>query len=97
MTAVFRIFQESLANVAKHAGASQVAVAFDKAPHAVKLVVQDNGCGFLTAAVRKPQSLGLMGVRERVQLLGGSVTINSAPGQGTCVEVYIPLKQAGAA
>ena len=95
-TAVFRIVQESLANVAKHAGASQVAVALGKAAGAVILVVQDNGCGFFTAAARKPQSLGLMGLRERAQLLGGRVTIKSAPGQGTCVEVCIPLQQAGA-
>lgn len=95
-TAVFRIVQESLANVAKHSGASQVVVALGKAADAVILVVQDNGCGFFTAAARKPQSLGLMGLRERAQLLEGSVSIKSVPGQGTCVEVCIPLQQAGA-
>ena len=92
-TAVFRIVQESLANVAKHAGASEVAVVIDKVPGAVTLTVRDNGCGFATAAPRKPQSLGLMGLRERAQLLKGKVTIESAPGQGTRVEVYIPLPQ----
>lgn len=95
-TAVFRMVQESLNNVAKHAGASQVVVVLDKTAHTVKLVVQDNGCGFLTTAARKPQSLGLMGLRERAQLLGGSVAIKSKPGQGTCVEVSIPLHQTGA-
>lgn len=89
-TAVFRIVQESLANVLKHAGASQVQVALDKVHDGVRLRVQDNGCGFLTAAPRKHQSLGLMGLHERAQLLGGSVTLQSTPGQGTCVEVYIP-------
>jgi signal transduction histidine kinase len=89
-TAVFRIVQESLANVFKHAGASQVQVALGKVPHGVMLLVQDDGCGFLPAALRKPGSLGLMGLRERVQLLGGSVSLQSTPGQGTCVEVYIP-------
>jgi signal transduction histidine kinase len=93
-TAVFRIIQESLANVAKHAGASEVAVAIDKVPRAVTLTVRDNGCGFSTTAPRKPQSLGLMGLRERAELLGGSVAIDSAPGQGTCVEAHIPLLQA---
>jgi signal transduction histidine kinase len=92
-TAVFRIVQESLANVAKHAGASQVRVTLGKVPDGVMLRVQDNGCGFFTVAPRKPQSMGLMGLRERAQLLGGSTTLNSAPGQGTCVEVYIPLAQ----
>lgn len=95
-TAVFRIVQESLVNVAKHAGASQVAVTLGKEADAVMLVVQDDGCGFLTAAARKPQSLGLLGLRERAQLLGGSATVRSAPGRGTCVEVRIPLQQAGA-
>lgn len=90
-TAVFRIIQESLANVAKHAGASQVNVALGKVPNGVMLLVQDNGCGFFTVAPRKPQSMGLMGLRERAQLLGGSATVKSTPGQGTCVEVYIPL------
>jgi len=94
-TAVFRIVQESLANVAKHAGASQVAVALDRVSDTVVLVVQDNGCGFFTAASRKPQSLGLMGLRERAQLLGGNVFIKSAPGQGTCIKVSIPLQQTG--
>lgn len=98
-TAVFRIVQESLANVLKHAGASQVRIALGKAPDGVKLLVQDDGCGFLPTALRQPCSLGLMGVRERAQLLGGSVTLHSAPGQGTCVEVYIPWvhSQEGAA
>ncbi len=94
-TAVFRIVQESLVNVAKHAGASQVTVVLGNVPGAVKLVVQDNGCGFFTDAARKPQSLGLMGLRERSQLLGGNVIIKSTPGQGTCIEVCIPLQQSG--
>lgn len=95
-TAVFRIVQESLANVAKHAGASEVAVAINKAPDAVTLSVRDNGRGFSTAVPRKPQSLGLMGLRERVQLLEGSVIIKSSPEQGTCVDVHIPLPRTGA-
>ncbi|MBH1958120.1 MAG: sensor histidine kinase [Burkholderiales bacterium] len=94
-TAVFRIVQESLNNVAKHAAASQVAVTLDKTLDTVRLVVQDDGCGFVSAAARKPQSLGLMGLRERAQLLGGSVSIGSAPGKGTCVEVSMPLDPLG--
>ena len=94
-TAVFRIVQESLANVAKHAGATEVAVVIAKVPRAVTLIVQDNGCGFSPTAPRKRQSLGLMGVRERAELLGGRVAIDSAPGHGTCVEAHIPLPEAG--
>ena len=92
-TAVFRIAQESLANVAKHAAASEVEVALDKVGGTVVLVVQDNGCGFLATSRRKPESLGLMGLRERVQLLDGHVLIKSAPGKGTRIEVSIPLQQ----
>lgn len=94
-TAVFRIVQESLANVAKHAHASQVTVTLGKAPDAVMLAVRDDGCGFFTTAPRKSQSMGLMGLRERAQLLGGDVSMKSALGQGTCIEVHIPLTQAG--
>jgi PAS domain S-box-containing protein len=95
-TAVFRIVQESLANVAKHAGASQVGVAVDKASGAINLTVLDNGRGFSTAAARQPNALGLLGLRERVQLLKGSVLIESAPGEGTRIGVRIPLPQTGA-
>ncbi|MDP2256121.1 MAG: sensor histidine kinase [Polaromonas sp.] len=94
-TAVFRIIQESLANVAKHAGASEVAVTIERQRGAVTLSVHDNGCGFSPAAPRKPQSLGIMGLRERAQLLKGKIIIESAPGQGTCVQVSIPLPQVG--
>jgi signal transduction histidine kinase len=95
-TAVFRIVQESLNNIAKHAAASQVLVTLDKTLDTVTLRVQDDGCGFLSDGARKPQSLGLMGLRERAHLLGGSVDISSARGEGTTVEVSIPLDQIGA-
>jgi signal transduction histidine kinase len=92
-TAVFRIVQESLNNIAKHAAASQVTVTLDKTLDTVRLRVQDDGCGFLSDGARKPHSLGLMGLRERAHLLGGSVDISSAKGKGTTVEVSIPLDQ----
>ena len=94
-TAVFRIIQESLNNIAKHASASQVVVTLGKTPDWVRLCVQDDGCGFFSGGARKPQSLGLMGLRERAQLLGGSVAIRSALGKGTTVEVSLPLGQMG--
>jgi len=94
-TAVFRIVQESLNNIAKHAAASQVTVTLDKTQDAVRLRVQDDGCGFFSDGARKPQSLGLMGLRERAQLLGGCVAISSARGKGTTVEVSIPMDQTG--
>ncbi len=95
-TAVFRIVQEALANVAKHAGATEVTVAIDALPGAIALAVRDNGRGFAAEAPRKPQSLGLMGLQERALLLKGTVDIHSAPGQGTQVEVSIPFPAAEA-
>lgn len=94
-TAVFRIVQESLANTAKHAGASEVAVTIERSRGTVTLAVRDNGCGFSPAVPRKPQSLGLLGLRERAQLLKGKIVIESAPGQGTRIEVSIPLQPVG--
>ncbi len=92
-TAVFRIVQESLANVAKHAAASEVHVRIDRVPGSVVLQVRDNGRGFLTNTPRKPYSLGLMGLRERTQLLKGNIHIDSQPGQGTRIDVRIPVAE----
>jgi len=92
-TAVFRIVQESLANVAKHAGATEVSVLVARTPQAVVLEVSDNGRGFDTAAPRKPLSLGLMGLRERAHLLKGAADIESEPGRGTRIQVRIPMRQ----
>ncbi len=94
-TAVFRIVQESLANVGKHAQASEAGVVIRRTGPAVVLEVRDNGRGFSTAAPRKPHSLGLMGLRERAQLLRGTVSIDSRPGKGTRVQVRIPLEEGG--
>lgn len=94
-TAVFRIVQESLNNIAKHAAASQVIITLDKTLDTVRLRVDDDGCGFFANGPRKPQSLGLMGLRERAQLLGGCVDIFSAQGKGTTVEVSIPMDHMG--
>lgn len=96
-TAVFRIVQEALANVAKHAGATEVAVVIGSLPGEITLSVRDNGRGFLTGMPRKRQSLGLMGLHERAQLLNGCVSIDSKPGQGTRVGVTIPLPEEEAA
>jgi signal transduction histidine kinase len=95
-TAVFRIVQESLANVGKHAHATETAVVIARTGQSVMLEVRDNGHGFSTAAPRKPHSLGLMGLRERAQLLKGTVAIDSRPGKGTRVQVRIPVQESGA-
>lgn len=90
-TAVFRIVQESLANVGKHARASRVRLRVAREGDAMVLSVQDDGIGFAPGAPRKPQSLGLVGLRERAYLLQGEVGIDSAPGQGTRVQARIPI------
>jgi len=94
-TAVFRIVQESLANVGKHARATEAGVVIARTGQAVMLEVRDNGQGFATAAPRKPHSLGLMGLRERAHLLKGAVAIDSQPGKGTRVQVSIPVQENG--
>lgn len=92
-TAVFRIAQESLANVRKHAQAAHVQVLVERTVAEVLLRVRDDGIGFSTGSQRKPASLGLIGLRERAKLLQGRADITSAPGEGTLVEVRFPLPQ----
>jgi PAS domain S-box-containing protein len=90
-TGVFRMLQESLANVAKHAQASHVHVELRTAAAQLLLRVEDDGVGFCVTDARPPQSLGLVGLRERAQLLRGEVRVDSRPGRGTRVEARIPL------
>lgn len=90
-TAVFRIVQESLTNVGKHSRAAQVRVRVAREGDEMVLSVQDNGIGFHLSDPRKPQSLGLVGLRERAHLLKGAVRVSSTPGQGTLVEARIPV------
>ena len=93
-TAVFRILQESLTNVARHAQAALVEVTLGREDSHATLVVYDNGRGFSVDDPRKPNSYGLMGLRERVYLLDGEIVIDSRQGYGTRVEVRIPLAAA---
>jgi PAS domain S-box-containing protein len=97
-TAVYRIVQEALTNVAKHAGARTVSVVLQRTPDAVQAIVADDGCGFdVEAALRAPAGwthLGLHGMRERAALLNGTVTIESAPGEGTTIYARVPVSGA---
>jgi signal transduction histidine kinase len=93
-TAVFRIVQESLSNVAKHARASRVQVTIERNGTQVTLSVRDNGAGFSLGDPRKPNSYGLLGLRERASLLGGEASITSAPGEGTWVRILLPVTPA---
>lgn len=93
-TALFRILQESLTNVARHAQASRVEVLLDRNDSSVVLTISDNGRGFAPEHSRKPNSFGLLGLRERAYLLGGEVRIDSTPGRGATIEVRIPTQAA---
>src|SRR5215212_1702598 len=77
-TAVFRVLQESLTNIARHAQANEVSVSLLRDELAITLAIDDDGVGFAPASQRKPNSFGLLGLRERAQLLGGEVVIDSA-------------------
>jgi PAS domain S-box-containing protein len=92
-TSVFRILQESLTNIAKHAQANRVEVSLDQFGGEMRLTVQDDGKGFDPADPRKPNSYGLLGLRERVHLVGGDVKIDSTPGRGTRIAVRIPTNR----
>jgi PAS domain S-box-containing protein len=94
-SALYRILQESLTNVARHAKASQVEVRLDRTGGAVTLRVRDDGRGFSVNEARKGKSYGLLGLRERTYLLGGEVRIDSEPGKGTTIEVSVPLGEGG--
>jgi signal transduction histidine kinase/ligand-binding sensor domain-containing protein len=89
-TTIFRIAQESLTNISRHAQASQVKISLERIDEHYVLQVRDNGVGFDTA-LRKKKSLGLIGIRERTSMLGGEVAIFSVTGVGTTVKVSIPV------
>jgi signal transduction histidine kinase len=89
-TAFFRIFQETLTNVARHANATEVEVRLAKEDGSVTLEVRDNGIGIGAEQLSAGNSLGILGMRERALLLGGEFEIGSAPLKGTRVRVRIP-------
>lgn len=89
-TTVYRISQEALQNVAKHADASRVQLALHSYPEDLELVVRDDGVGFDTSSGARPTSFGLLGMQERASLLGASLTVLSRPGHGTTVTLRLP-------
>ena len=91
-TALFRIFQETLTNVARHAGATEVRVAGKELAGQLWLEINDNGRGMSESQITNAQSLGLLGMKERALALGGEVTFASAPGRGTTVTLRLPLQ-----
>jgi two-component system, NarL family, sensor histidine kinase DevS len=94
-SAVYRLVQEALHNVVKHAAAERVGIAILEAETSVKITVSDDGSGF---RVDDPHAgFGLLGMRERAELVGGTLTIESAPGEGTTVSATLPAGRNAAA
>jgi PAS domain S-box-containing protein len=93
-TALFRIFQEALTNVVRHAEASRVEVQVHQDAEGVSLEIIDNGKGFTVTPQAQREALGLLGMHERARLWGGDVTIEGQPGSGTTVIVHMPYRAA---
>lgn len=91
-TALYRIVQEALTNVARHAGAGVVSVLLSRQERCVVAVIEDNGAGFDTEAALDSGRLGLLGMRERASLAGGVLVVESSPGSGTTVVARLPLQ-----
>lgn len=89
-TALFRILQEGLTNVARHADATDVRITLESGDEQTTMKIQDNGCGFRPESLAPRISYGLLGMRERAMALGGTCTIMSSPGKGTIIETQVP-------
>ncbi|MDQ9170271.1 response regulator [Oxalobacteraceae bacterium R-40] len=90
-TALFRILQESLTNVIRHAKASQVDVVLSKESGWLGMKISDNGIGLRQDQTKRGQTFGLQGIDERIQMLGGELKIESVPGQGTSLTISMPV------
>ncbi len=92
-TALFRIFQESLTNVARHAAAKELSVSLKEEEQHLVMTIADNGKGFDRLKVAEKKTLGILGMKERSEMIGGSYEINSIPGEGTSVIVSVPVSK----
>ncbi len=91
-TALYRFVQEALTNVVKHAQATKISIVAGRRDGGVSVVVEDNGCGFDPASAR-PDALGLVGMRERLALLDGTLTIESQSGHGSSLIAFVPVPE----
>jgi signal transduction histidine kinase len=94
---LYRIAQEALRNVVKHARATRASVTLEKIKGGIRLSVRDYGVGYDPEAVKGKRGLGLVSIEERVRLLSGQLAITSRPGDGTQVDVTIPVPPPGSA
>jgi len=94
-THLYRVVQEALNNVAKHADASCVNVSVDRKGSTLVVTVQDDGCGFRAdAQADRKAGVGLIGMRERTQIVRGSIEVLTAPGEGTTIRLRVPVESA---
>jgi signal transduction histidine kinase len=91
-TSLFRILQESLTNVIRHAKATHVIIELYQEDHRLVMKITDNGIGIYPETRKSANSFGLVGVEERIHALNGEFIITSAPGKGTTLTIYIPLE-----
>ena len=94
-TSIFRIFQETLTNITRHANATKVKVNLLKKGNRLELKIKDNGKGISKEKISDPKSLGLVGIQERVFFLGGNIEIKGTQDKGTSITVSIPLPKRG--
>jgi signal transduction histidine kinase len=94
-TALYRIFQEAMSNIVKHSGADQVKITLAQRDGVFEGEIMDNGYGFnlenIDLKVDNPHGLGLLGMQERLAQCGGCMEITSREGEGTCIQIHIPL------
>ena len=91
---LFRVAQEALTNVVRHARATQVEMMISKSLGAIRMEIRDNGKSFpveKTFLAKNPKRLGLVGMKERIEMVGGTLAIESTPGKGTTVRVQVPF------
>ena len=96
-TAIFRIFQEALTNILRHAQATRVNITIAEEEGAYVVEVRDNGRGITEEERTGSRSLGLLGMRERAQLIGGTIDLTGLPGKGTVLTVRVLLPSQAAA
>ncbi|MFZ2054370.1 MAG: PAS domain-containing sensor histidine kinase [Candidatus Aminicenantales bacterium] len=92
-TAIFRVFQESLTNVARHARATRLEISLTEKDGWLGLTIRDNGKGISDSQVNAPDALGFLGMRERLRLFNGKLNVHGVPRRGTTVEILLPLKE----
>ena len=98
-TALFRIIQEAITNIIRHSKAESASISIEFEENSVAVHIEDDGIGFdleeAMSKTREGRGLGLLGMRERVELWGGILTIHSSPGQGTQIDIRIPGNREG--